>query len=431
MKHLLLLLCLIGISSSTFGQGNFKINADEFIPKEQDTTLVAKAIKKGDRAFNKGLEGFPKALDYYLIAYGLNKNCDSLNYKMAICYTYSSQYNKSLDLLLKCEEDIDPYYNYYLGRAYHNNLLFARAHEEYNKLLNSNYKKTNLITPINLSTLIKECENGIALIEDSVYAIVEPLNQINTLGNEYQPLLIDSNRILIFTSDNKKQKKINENSYSVELVKILDNDSTLTINTAGKHINNKASNAVTSYNGFDGTLVLYNGRSGNGDLLTAVNKKGKWKSEGEPIRHINTRYKESEGIYINKNTFVFTSNRKGTNGGLDIYMTEQDTKGRWSKPLNLGKIINTKYDEFLCSADTLTQTLFFASRGEKSMGGYDIFKIQYIDKIGWTTPENMNYPYSTPSDDYSYLKINSLTAIICGIRPGGTGGADLFKITQK
>ena len=48
--------------------------------------------------------------------------------------------------------------------------------------------------------------------------------------------------------------------------------------------------------------------------------------------------------YLNENTIIFSTKRKGGLGGLDLYKIIKKNK-KWSKPINL-KEFNTKYDDF-------------------------------------------------------------------------------------
>ena len=58
--------------------------------------------------------------------------------------------------------------------------------------------------------------------------------------------------------------------------------------------------------------------------------------------NINTKYWESHAtISHDNNKLYFTSNRKGTYGGLDIYVSQRDSTGDWGPAVNLGPVINS------------------------------------------------------------------------------------------
>jgi hypothetical protein len=93
---------------------------------------------------------------------------------------------------------------------------------------------------------------------------------------------------------------------------------------------------------------------------------------------------------------------------LDIYQRKKDENGIWSEPELLPSIINTKYDDAFPYLRSDDLTLYFASKGHNSMGGYDILKSEYdTSKSQWTEPINMDFPINTPYDDYLYISDNN------------------------
>lgn len=129
---------------------------------------------------------------------------------------------------------------------------------------------------------------------------------------------------------------------------------------------------------------------------------------------INSNYDQtfaSESVDGSK--LFITSNRKGTLGGLDIFVSKRETNGNWSNPINLGKVINTPFNEeapFLASDNA---TLYFCSQGHYNIGGYDVFVSTQKDEKTWTEPQNLGIPFSTTDDDLAFVpSINSGVAYI-------------------
>ena len=73
----------------------------------------------------------------------------------------------------------------------------------------------------------------------------------------------------------------------------------------------------------------------------------------------------------------------------------------WSTPVSISEVVNTDANEnypFLL-LDGLT--LYFASDGENSLGGFDIFITKYSSNSkGFLTPENIGFPFNSPYNDY-------------------------------
>jgi hypothetical protein len=122
--------------------------------------------------------------------------------------------------------------------------------------------------------------------------------------------------------------------------------------------------------------------------------------------NINTKYWESHATLTQDGRrLYFTSNRKESLGGLDIFISERDSTGAWGPAKNLGPAINTEYDEetpFLANND---RSLFFSSRGHHNIGGYDIFRSDLDEKGEWGAPVNIGYPVNTTDDDLFFMPV--------------------------
>ena len=122
-------------------------------------------------------------------------------------------------------------------------------------------------------------------------------------------------------------------------------------------------------------------------------------------------------------TLYFASDMPGGKGGFDLYKVERSVKG-WSKPINLGSSINTPADEAFPFIHE-SGTLFFASKGHNSLGGFDVFKTDL--KGSAPTVINIGRPFNSVSDDLSLI-LNSEGNIgyFCSNREGGFGKDDIY-----
>lgn len=98
---------------------------------------------------------------------------------------------------------------------------------------------------------------------------------------------------------------------------------------------------------------------------------------------------------------VFASYGQGETNSLDLFFIEKQSDGSWSRPLRLPNTINSPFDEnypYMCPDN---KTLYFASKGLYSVGGYDIYKVTYSKETNqWSTPENLGFPINSAYDDY-------------------------------
>lgn len=98
----------------------------------------------------------------------------------------------------------------------------------------------------------------------------------------------------------------------------------------------------------------------------------------------------------------FTADRKGGFGGKDIWVTIKGEDGKFSRPFNLGEVINTKGNEMFPFLRNDT-TLYFSSDGHGGMGGLDIF-MTTIDTAGnWSEPENLRHPINSIGNDFAIV----------------------------
>ena len=158
----------------------------------------------------------------------------------------------------------------------------------------------------------------------------------------------------------------------------------------------------------DGTeLFLYKTDNYDGAIYSSDYVNGAWTPIKKLNKYINTKYYESHAaISADSKKLYFTSNRKGGQGNLDIYVSEKDTTGNWGPAVNLGSTVNTPFNEdtpFITENDTV---LYFSSEGHASMGGFDNFKSQKTGSV-WQNPRNLGYPVNSTDDDKFFQPVSN------------------------
>lgn len=124
-------------------------------------------------------------------------------------------------------------------------------------------------------------------------------------------------------------------------------------------------------------------------------------------------------------TLYFASDMPGGIGGMDLYVCAKiDTF--WSQPINLGAEVNTPGNEvFPYIAND--GTLYFASDGQATIGGYDIFMCQR-QQGKWSNVNNMGLPFNSAYDDFSFWIDNTKEyGYFASNRPGGMGFDDVYR----
>lgn len=88
----------------------------------------------------------------------------------------------------------------------------------------------------------------------------------------------------------------------------------------------------------------------------------------------------------------------GSNSGL--MESVRFTDGTWDTPTPAGEILDQGGTANFPFALTDGITLYYATQGDDSMGGYDIYISRRNDNGDFLTPQNMGMPYNSPYDDY-------------------------------
>jgi hypothetical protein len=131
-------------------------------------------------------------------------------------------------------------------------------------------------------------------------------------------------------------------------------------------------------------------------------------------------------LYSDYTLKFFASYGEKDEGNKDIYMVEGSRDQK--KITRLPNIINTNEEEDYPYFDFETNYLYFSSKGHNSIGGYDIFRIDYDTSThSFGKVENLGLGISTPFDDYLFIynsKVNQ--ALLTSSWLGKTNRLALF-----
>lgn len=138
----------------------------------------------------------------------------------------------------------------------------------------------------------------------------------------------------------------------------------------------------------------------NCDLFMAHREQGEW-STLRPITELSLpkSWDSQATLSANANLIVFSSDRPGGRGGLDLWSSHRLSDAAWSEPVNLGSEINTDGDEKSPFLHADGRTLFFSSDGHPGMGEFDVF---YTDLALSLRPINLGFPINTDQDELGF-----------------------------
>ena len=143
---------------------------------------------------------------------------------------------------------------------------------------------------------------------------------------------------------------------------------------------------------------------GSCDLYYSALRRGKWTRPRNMGKMINSAAWDSQpSLADNGRTLYFSSNRKGTLGQKDIWVARRNNQGRWTPPVNVGGPINTIGDEKAPFIHFDARTLYFMSNHHKGMGDFDLFMSTLSDEGTWSEPLNLGYPINTKFHDGTFV----------------------------
>lgn len=230
--------------------------------------------------------------------------------------------------------------------------------------------------------------------ENGVWQEALPMpKNINTTNNEGAPTISADGRTLIFvacsdeTGRNYGPGREGWGSCDLFYTKRIGSRWLDPINLPGK-VNTSLWESQPSLSA-DGKTLYYirrvsrPGETPNSDIYVSnLQADGNW-SAGKPLpNYINTPdLEESVLIHPDGKTLYFASRGHVGMGGSDLFMCRMDEKGNWSKPVNLGYPINTKYDENSLMVDPTGEVAYFASNRKGGYGDLDIYSFSMPEHL--------------------------------------------------
>ena len=346
--------------------------------------------------------------------------------------------DKNYDLYSAKEESAAIDALYHLGRCHHLNENYDKAKEYYNLFIEESSKK---------SELIKEAQLRITQLDVLKYNMAHPKTAIvknigtavNTDKPEYSPVVSLDGTSLYFTSRREWADKSSNNFRDPLLndfpedifVSYQDFNGEWTAPTKLDFCDNELNEATIAVSSDERQIYVYQDLTGGGDIYYSDFDDNKFE-ELQKLRHkdVNTSFWETHcTLTPDGQNMYFVSDRPGGFGGRDIYRIVKLPNGEWSEAQNMGPEINTEFDEESPYIAINNKTLYFSSKGPKSMGGFDIF-VAYRDELNnWSSPINLGYPINSPGDDVFYTTtVDGLRGYLSSFRKGGFGEKDIYEI---
>jgi tetratricopeptide (TPR) repeat protein len=397
---------------------------------------MRKLMKKAEALFVYG--DYINAIGYYEKVLKIDSLDNEANYKMGVSHFKVKRLrSKALRYLEKVQSARFPETKYYLGQIYHHLHNFEKAIEVFKKYQSLEGEKEFGKSEVN--HLIDECYNAMYFESHTVgYMDIENLGpEVNSVFPDYVPLIPADESFLLFTSrrDNSTGKlKDPYGDYFEDIyISYSKNKKWSAPKNLDTTVNSSGHDACTGLSADGEKLLVYRTDKAltGGDIYQSNYNGTSWTRPEILTSAINMpgSVESSACFSPDGETIFFSSNREGGFGGQDIYMIRKLPGGKWGQPMNLGKDVNTEYDEDAPFVHPNGTILFFSSKGHNNMGGYDVFKTSFNDLGQFGKCENMGFPLNTVDDDIFFvMNTQATTGYISSERDGGLGSLDLYAI---
>jgi tetratricopeptide (TPR) repeat protein len=382
-------------------------------------------------------EEYKDALPLYQRILQIDPENYNINYKIGLCYLNDIyQVSKSLGYLEKSATGISPECKtnsykekrsppealYYLGNAYRENNRLNEAIEAYEQF-------KQILDPVVYDAVlvdeqIANCKVAKTQQKNPMYFISVNLGEgINDRFEEINPLISGDEKVFVFT------RRLQ--FYDAVFCCRKENGKWATPQdlTPAFGVDGNSYCTGLSYDGDE--IYVYRSDNFDGNLYVSKFRNGKWSKLEKLNGNINTKFWESHAsLSKDGKTLYFTSNREGGYGGLDIYKAQRTRGGDWGQAINLGPVINSRYNEDTPFITDDGSTLYFSSMGHYNMGGYDIFYSTRLEDGQWAKPLNAGYPLNTTRDDVFFFPfMDGAYAFYAKYDPSDSYGMmDLYKL---
>lgn len=441
--YIMIIALLVGAVS--FGQDvefkkkNFKDGDDAAFKTAVD------AIKEAEPFFTAGSQAifevkdpglnFKKALQKFEIAQKFNPDNAQNNFRIGVCYLYSTSPYKGIPYIEKANQlnpACDPFMSYYFGYAMQLQGKFSEALEAYKKF-EDGYKKADNFNKFT-SQHKKECDYAKKMMADPVRCWIDNVEEINSEFDEIAPTIVTDASEIIFSSNRPNSNKPNE-------VGDYDYDIYISYNDDGKwekakllpgSVNSSLDDIVNNLS-YDGTrLLLHKDNGGQTDIYESELKGANWGTPViMPIQISSSKADDMYGSYNHDGYNIYFARGNRTNEkGTSIMTSGMQSKMQknYGTAVLVGEV-SSLFNDGPVYLHIDGKTMYIASQGHESLGGYDIFISKKVQG-SWTKPVNMGYPINTAYDDFFFAATaNGKFAYISSNRPGGKGGFDIYKVT--
>lgn len=262
---------------------------------------------------------------------------------------------------------------------------------------------------------------------------------INSEQEDFSPIYWNDR--LVFASSRKKVKLVSRKWNGTKLpfidlyqAKIEKGKVNEDVTPFPSFFNDKFHDGPASFTMDGKTMIFtrnnYDSKSDDGtkklQMFISRSTDGKW-SKPEGFKFNSPEYSTGHpAVNAKGDTIYFVSDMPGSIGGTDIYMINYVKDSAWTAPKNMGNEINTEGNEMFPFYHPNGQ-LYFASNGHVGLGGLDVFSVSLLNGSAKGEVTNLGFPLNNQFDDFGLILDSSETkGFFSSNRQGGLGFDDIY-----
>ncbi|MCS6824018.1 MAG: LysM peptidoglycan-binding domain-containing protein [Cytophagaceae bacterium] len=375
------------------------------------------------------------------------------SYRMYYDYKNAEKYYKKVADKWKNEY---PLARFWYATMLKDNGNYAEAIKQYERYRDE-HSDTDLETELYREKALQEA-NGCRLAMEqaakgrkSKYKLILLPKPVNSVDNDYAPIIWENDSSIIITSSRKGSVGGHpDNSFggtfsdayrfhvkkdsTWEIVHHNHHDAFHIINTPYSEMAGSmtADKKRIYFTRCDEKIKVDNYEEFNCVIYVSYLKNNKWSKPVKLNENINMpgQWNSQPSVSPDGNILFFVSKRPGGLGLHDIWYSTCNGDDNWGTPINLGDKINTLFRDVSPRYYAEQKVLFFSSDGHSGLGGLDIFMTKEED--GFSEIINVGAPINSNRDDF-YFTLGEKRGYLTSNREGGYGGDDIyyFKIHSR
>jgi peptidoglycan-associated lipoprotein len=340
-------------------------------------------VGKADKHFER--EEFEPAIRLYQQALKKQQTDGELNFKLAESYRRSNRVQLA-----------EPYYKAALDNGYKKEEVYLhyghalRANGKYNEASNHLSQYAGIGTNQKIVAQAKQEVANLSELPEVLnvksYYDIKPMEALNSEGADFGVSMAEGELIFSSTRGQGPMYKGNGLGFA-DLYAFKPDNAAVPMGSGSVRkldgvLNKEGIHEATATFSKNGKTVIFaRGNEGtkkgrqNVDLFVSSFRGAAWTEPRPPRLNKTDAWDSTPFLTADGKTLYFASDRKGGQGGTDIYKCVLDENGNFSAPENLGAPVNTAGNESF-PAQGPDGTFYFSSDGHAGLGKLDLYKLE-------------------------------------------------------